>query len=860
MNFEEFSRELSNKRRYVSDLSRFISTRTDHNPNYTLLLGAGSSVSSGIRSASSLVDLWREELYKIFAGDRASSGATVEVQREFLKATQGNWYDLAREYSSLFEKRFDLQRQRRMFVEMEVAGKTPSIGYAYLTSLVEQNFFNTIFTTNFDDLLNEAFYLYSEQRPIVCAHDSSINSVTVTSKRPKIIKLHGDYLFDDLKSTVRETETLEQNMKAKFAEFSKDYGLIVVGYSGGDRSIMDVLSALLKNEEYLKNGVYWCLRKGAEVSEELRKLMWRDRVYFVEVDGFDELFAEFYSTFNKGDVLPANALTISHRPSNIAEKLLASENAFPSTSEILRKARERLERQAKRTTLVNLIVNPEPEANGRSLSNSDLGDEDLIVLMEIQNLISSDQYRQAIEKARDGLRAATSLTMKLRLQRLIIQAHQALGNTAEALAIAEEVISLQPKNSSHYLRKAAILKKKNERLQCIETAISVDPYSVDGYLDKARLLASWAEREHGAKKLELITTAREALDRGLELDPNWRNPCWREKFDLLRRHENDREVSKAQQGEIIAALRKQNPFTPRIFTMRQLMLSEKDDAKVFDGLLADIEEGRERANIDSAIQFEVVRLRVLAKLGDEGRLEAAISALQADEKLKKEPALAIAMASILREKLGRDSEAKAILRTSLSNDFDGDVMFALFEIYVDLKDYAEANELVEKWQRKLSSSMRHRLLYRRHEARGEFEDALREISRYEQETGLGNASQVIYLNLRLGRFSEAEKIARAVLEPINYSLEAVQEIVNLELARKKLNKKVNIERLTNVMKVDQSPETSAAVFSLLEKRAEMLESIKNAMREDKTFRFEANEWPVFETCRGDADFARAVSV
>src|SRR5690606_19426577 len=126
-----------------------------------------------------------------------------------------------------------------------------------LVSLVENNFFNAIFTTNFDDLLNEAFYQLSSTRPIVCAHDSSVHSISVSSKRPKIIKLHGDYLFENIKSTLRETESLESNTSDKLKEFCKEYGLIVVGYAGNDRSIMDILDFLIKNDTYLRNGVYW---------------------------------------------------------------------------------------------------------------------------------------------------------------------------------------------------------------------------------------------------------------------------------------------------------------------------------------------------------------------------------------------------------------------------------------------------------------------------------------------------------------------------------------------------------------------------------------------------------------------------
>ena len=221
---------------------------------------------------------------------------------EFFSSTNApDWYEESNAYSALFENRYDLQRHRRIFVEHEVSGKTPSIGYAYLVKLIEQGFFNTVFTTNFDDLLNEAFYRFSKNRPIVCAHDSSISGISVTSTRPKIIKLHGDYLFDDIKTTLRETESLEMNMKMKFQEFAKDFGLIVVGYAGNDHSIMDILTYLLQHEDYFKNGIYWCIRKGERsISAELKKLLWRDRVFFVEIDGFDELFAEINHKLNNG--------------------------------------------------------------------------------------------------------------------------------------------------------------------------------------------------------------------------------------------------------------------------------------------------------------------------------------------------------------------------------------------------------------------------------------------------------------------------------------------------------------------------------------------------------------------------------
>lgn len=61
MKAEEFSRQLQNKRGTTDDIARFLQNRTDNNPNYTFFLGAGCSVTSGIRPASELIALWRSE-------------------------------------------------------------------------------------------------------------------------------------------------------------------------------------------------------------------------------------------------------------------------------------------------------------------------------------------------------------------------------------------------------------------------------------------------------------------------------------------------------------------------------------------------------------------------------------------------------------------------------------------------------------------------------------------------------------------------------------------------------------------------------------------------------------------------------
>ena len=150
---------------------------------------------------------------------------------------------------------------------------------------------------NVDDLINEACYLYSDGlRPIVAAHDSAIQGIRVTSGRPKILKLHGDFLYDNIKTTVAELETLETNTKRKLNQFAQEYGLVILGYSGRDRSVMDTLELLLRDDDNYKQGVYWCIQRGESPSARLQSLLKRDRVYLVEVDGFDEFTADLHNT------------------------------------------------------------------------------------------------------------------------------------------------------------------------------------------------------------------------------------------------------------------------------------------------------------------------------------------------------------------------------------------------------------------------------------------------------------------------------------------------------------------------------------------------------------------------------------
>ena len=168
-------------------LIHLIRSRTASVPNFALLLGSGASATSNVKTAEDLIGEWRRILY--------SRKKTEESYKNWVE--NQSWMNHDDEYSLLFESIYDEPSQRRVFIEECLKGTHPSWGYVYLTNLLANRYFDVVFTTNFDDLLNEACYLYSDGlRPIVGAHDSSIQGIRVTSRRPKIVKMHGEFMYD----------------------------------------------------------------------------------------------------------------------------------------------------------------------------------------------------------------------------------------------------------------------------------------------------------------------------------------------------------------------------------------------------------------------------------------------------------------------------------------------------------------------------------------------------------------------------------------------------------------------------------------------------------------------------------------
>jgi len=254
-----------------------------NSPRFAFFLGAGASRQSGIPVAGEMIRHFKEQ---IIAQSCPDGLKTDGEKKEWLE--KQDWYTAEEsEYCKCFERFEPKEMGRQRHIESLIEGREPSFGYVVLANLMASGHINTIITTNFDDLVYSACTTFTGIRPIVYAYGVMASEMRITALRPKILKLHGDYLYSALKNTGTELSAQDPNMARQARQVLGEYGLIVVGYGGGDKTVMDILSDISD-----RNDLYWCARRGEKLNDRVAGLLRAKRGFLVEIEGFDEMMNE----------------------------------------------------------------------------------------------------------------------------------------------------------------------------------------------------------------------------------------------------------------------------------------------------------------------------------------------------------------------------------------------------------------------------------------------------------------------------------------------------------------------------------------------------------------------------------------
>jgi len=278
------------------------------------LFGAGSSVSAGVPSAYDLTWDFKRRIYcaeqaypLALFNNLTDKGIREQIQNYF--DTQGNCppFDSSEEYSYYFERAFASPRDRSEYIAKQTSGMQLTYGHKVMGILMKQGHLNMIFTTNFDKAFeNIASSQFQKLESWYAADlDSGDNGMKFfqTGKRPLIVKLHGDYFSDKIKNTSSELQSQDKKLRDILSISLDTNGLCVMGYSGRDQSIMDVLHESIKKPSAFSNGLFWFNRAGSQPLPEVLDLINAAKANgkqaeIVEIETFDTAWADLIKGFD----------------------------------------------------------------------------------------------------------------------------------------------------------------------------------------------------------------------------------------------------------------------------------------------------------------------------------------------------------------------------------------------------------------------------------------------------------------------------------------------------------------------------------------------------------------------------------
>lgn len=248
--------------------------RFNLNPRqYAWFLGAGASAASGIPTGYAMITDFKK---KLFCNKTNVSPRQVDsddplwkqrINKELLSVLPPPGDPT--EYAAAFEAIFPTAAERRLYIETQIGKGAPSFGHKLLAALICNRNVPCIFTTNFDPLIENSVTVIDSVLPpeqqvrmTVAALDNADRAERCISEQkfPLLAKLHGDFQSINLKNTNNELREQDERMRRVLMDVCMRYGLIVIGYSGRDESIMKVLNEALKHPNPYPGGLVWIAR------------------------------------------------------------------------------------------------------------------------------------------------------------------------------------------------------------------------------------------------------------------------------------------------------------------------------------------------------------------------------------------------------------------------------------------------------------------------------------------------------------------------------------------------------------------------------------------------------------------------
>lgn len=224
--------------------------------------------------------------------------SSPEEQNAYFEEKKAVFYQDA-QYEYWFNRYSESASDRQRFVERVIDGKDTGYGYVTLANLMAEGYVRNVFTTNFDDLLHDALMLFFNERAKVYAHSDMSDFLNLRDKKPNIIKLHGDFRYQNIRNTSFEIDETRNRLSEKLCDALSEtpgFNLLVIGYGGADVSILNQLQKAKLQNPQSPFRLIWTDRKPFD------QLHWRVQHllettrnnFFLQIDSFDVLMLQLH--------------------------------------------------------------------------------------------------------------------------------------------------------------------------------------------------------------------------------------------------------------------------------------------------------------------------------------------------------------------------------------------------------------------------------------------------------------------------------------------------------------------------------------------------------------------------------------
>ncbi|MCM1154970.1 MAG: tetratricopeptide repeat protein [Roseburia sp.] len=507
----------------INQLIRAMKEGRDNAERFCFIIGSGASVSSGIPTGAVLESQWMKEMEEASGLEEireVAKGLKEYLDNDFADI-EADWEGIKKSgellpskyYFDIYKLRFfPNHRNGYHYLEKIMANKNPGFGYHPLAlMLTDGSGSNLVITTNFDSLIEDALFLYTDDKPLVINHELLAEYAGDSNiKRPIIAKVHRGIFFDPLNQP-EETNELKGKWKDVLASVFQNYTPVVIGYGGGDNSLMNLLE---DDNIRMKNGIYWCyFEKYGLPDNKIQTLVKKKNGYLVRTAGFDAAMLSIGNAFFPDKIGVHEAEKYLNNRTNM--RIANYEEEYKRLTE-----QENLEDKGAAAGPVNQSENDFKIEIGKMVERTVVSEKK----REESNQMTAWDYKRQGDRhcgLKEYEKAVESYSRAIDMQPNIAQfykgrgyAYRNLGKYDEAVSDYNKAIELSPGYANAYNNRGFVyksLKEYDRALSDYNRAIELEPELANPYNNRGFVYHDLGEYDK----------ALSDYNKAIELDPEY---------------------------------------------------------------------------------------------------------------------------------------------------------------------------------------------------------------------------------------------------------------------------------------------------------------------------------------------------